>query len=108
MWADAVNYFAQKKVLIEASSCISQIQAKDEKGFSKYFGLTERKIEDWAKVYHGKDAVELEKNSREVAGYVYTGASKLYGIEIEESKKTKLPTLIQEKLNEKQKTHPTM
>jgi DNA-binding transcriptional ArsR family regulator len=57
--------------------------AMDEKNLSKHYGLSKAKLEKWAKPTKRHDAVELERQSREVAEYVGSKVNELYSIEVE-------------------------
>jgi hypothetical protein len=83
LWREVVDYFADKERTIEASACVLQLWNKDEKQLGKYFGLSRAKIGRWASPTKRKDAVELERNSRDVADMVFDKINKLYGIEVE-------------------------
>ena len=85
VWGDAVDHFAERKITIEASACILELWAKDEKALAKHFGLSSGKLEKWQVPTTREDAVYLEGCSREVANYVWSKINALYGIE--ESKK---------------------
>ena len=83
IWRSAVDHFAEKKIIIEASSCVLAMWNLDEKALSKHYGLGAGKLGKWAKPSRRKDAAELEKSGNEVAKFVFDAVNELYGIEEE-------------------------
>lgn len=84
IWKKAVDHFAERKITIEASSCVLAIWNLDEKSLTKHYGLGAGKLGQWAKPSKRDDALELEKASNEVAKFVFNEVNKLYEIEVEE------------------------
>lgn len=86
IWRSAVDHFAEKKIIIEASSCVLAIWNLDEKALSKHYGLGAGVLSRWAKPSRRKDAYELESAGNEVARYIFKKINELY--EIREADRT--------------------
>lgn len=83
IWEDAVGHFSEKEITIEASACVLSLWNMDEKRLTSDYGLSAKKIGEWAKPSKRENRRELELASREVAKYVWQAVNKLYGIEEE-------------------------
>ncbi len=81
IWADTVDHFADKHITIEASSCILALWNLDEKALTKHYGMSAKLLGTWARPSRREDAAELEKQSNNVARFVFNAVNDLYGIE---------------------------
>lgn len=94
IWGEAVDYFAEEKITIEASYSISEIAAKDPNGLKQHYGIDKQMLEKFYNVPNIDDVLNVEKDSRRVATRLFELTSNALGLEVQHKDNSKLKAMV--------------
>lgn len=94
IWQEAIDDFADRKIRLEATYTISELTDKDENALRHYFKLDNEVIAKFYDVKRTEDFHKMEKDSREIADYLYKSVSNHLGLEVEVKDRSALKDII--------------
>lgn len=80
VWAEAIDYFIDKNVAIEAVRTVSALWSESEKELFLYATLWEHNFNNLEEYQSGKSDICIETNSFNVSGYIIEALNRELGI----------------------------